>query len=180
MSISQKHHVDSLRFFLFDRALHPELFEIVHGRSIVKSGYEARVWVTGCSHVISFHRERSSMTQVVADARQELPLRGRVLDVPFRGEKDHNSRQALGIHYMMNFQVESMSPTVYSRAHHDLARAGARRGLFVPFPAWMANGLTPFSFLDYDAKPNELHVFAFHAFPDKLTVVKCQSIFELA
>jgi len=180
MSISQKHHVDSLRFFLFDRALHPELFEIVHGRSIVKSGYEARIWVTGCSHVIGFHRERSSLTQVVADARLELPQRGRLLDLPFRGEKGHDTLRADGIRYMMNFQVESMSQAVYSRTHHDLARAGTRRGLFVPFPAWMFHGLTPFSFLDYDAKPNELHLFAFHAFPDKQTVVKSQSIFELA
>jgi len=179
MGIRQKHFVDSLRFFLFDRALHPELFEIVHGRSIVKAGYEATIWVTGCSHVIGFHREEASMTQVVADGRLELPQRGRLLDLPFRGEKDHDSRQADGIHYMMNFQVESMSPAVYSKTHHDLARAGARRGLFVPFPASMTDGLTPFSFLDHEAKPNELHVFAFHAFPDKRIIVKSQSIFEL-
>ena len=120
------------------------------------------------------------MTQVVADARLELPQRGRLLDLPFRGEKDHDTHRSAGIHYMMNFQLESMSPAVYSRTHHELARAGARRGLFVPFPAWMSAGLTPFTFLDYETKPNELHVFAFHAFPDKQTVVKSQSIFELA
>ncbi|MCK4601239.1 MAG: DUF2617 family protein, partial [Phycisphaerae bacterium] len=82
--------------------------------------------------------------------------------------------------YMMNFQVESMSPTVYSKTHHDLARLGAQRGLFVPFPMWMTRSLTPFTYIDYEAKPNQLHVFTFHAFPEDLTVVKTQSIFELA
>ena len=43
----------------------------------------------------------------------------------------------------------------------------------------MSRGLTPFTFIDYEAKPTELHVFAFHAFPDDLTIVKTQSIFEL-
>ncbi len=85
-----------------------------------------------------------------------------------------------GMKYMMNFQVESMSPTVYSKTHHEIARLGARRGLYVPFPMWMSRSLTPFTYIDYDAKPNELHVFTFHAFPEDLTIVKTQSIFELA
>jgi len=103
-----------------------------------------------------------------------------LLELPLRGEKDHECKRAEGINYMMNFQVESMSPAVYSKTHHDLARLGSRRGLLVPFPTWMARSLTPFSYIDYDAKPNELHVFAFHAFPQDLTVIKTQSIFELS
>ena len=81
---------------------------------------------------------------------------------------------------MMSFQVETMSPAVYSKTHPDLARSGGRRGLFVPFPMWMTRSLTPFTYIDYEAKPNELHVCAFHAFPADLTIVKTQSIFELA
>ena len=84
------------------------------------------------------------------------------------------------MHYMMNFQAETMSPQVYARTHHNLVRSGAQRGLFVPFPTWMSQGLTPFTYIDYQAKPNGLHVFAFHAFPEDLTVLKTQSIFELA
>ena len=81
---------------------------------------------------------------------------------------------------MMNFQVEQMSPMVYHKTHHDLAKIGAARGMFVPFPTWMTNPpLTPFTFIDYEAKPSGLHVFAFHAFPDDLTIVKTQSLFEL-
>jgi hypothetical protein len=99
--------------------------------------------------------------------------------MPFRGEKDHERKRVSGLHYMVNFQVEPMSPDVYSRTHHELARLGARRGLFVPFPRQMAHSLTPFTFIDYDARPNELHVFCFHAFPEDLTVVKTQSLFEL-
>ena len=64
--------------------------------------------------------------------------------------------------------------------HHELARSGAKHGLFVPFPTWMSHGLTPFTYIDYQATPNGLHVFAFHAFPDDLTVLKTQSIFEMA
>ena len=183
MSIGQKQTVESLRFLLYDRALHPELFDIHHDHRIVKGGYEAQIWVTGCTHVIGFYRDEVSLVEVAADRDTELPQRGLLLDMPFRGERDHERRRADGINYLMSFQVEPMTPDVYVQTHHDLAKQGAKRGLFVPFPMWMtagAPGLTPFTYIDYQAKPNQLHVFAFHAFPADLTVVKTQSIFELA
>ena len=49
-----------------------------------------------------------------------------------------------------------------------------------PFVATFLNTLTPFTYIDYEAKPNGLHVFTYHAFPADLTIVKTQSIFELA
>jgi hypothetical protein len=179
MSIGQKQQLGSLRLFLYNRPLHPELFDIYHDHRIVKKGYEAQIWVTGCSHVIGFYRGDHALVEVTADADTELPQRGLLAELPFRGERDHEIKRADGINYMMNLQVETMSPGVYTKTHHELARHGAKRGLFVPFPTWMANSLIPFTYIDYQSRPNELHVFSFHAFPEDLTVVKTQSIFEL-
>lgn len=180
MGIGQKQSLSSLKFFLYDRPLHPELFEIHHDHHIAKGAYEAQVWVTGCSHVIGFFRQGRCLVEMIGDSEMELPRRGRLLELPFRGERDHECKRAEGINYMMNFQVETMSPMVYTKTHHELARQGSRHGLFVPFPTWMSRALTPFTYIDYEAKANELHVFTFHAFPEDLTVVKTQSIFELS
>ncbi len=180
MSISQQQRVESLRFYLYDRPLHPELFEIYHDHNIVKGSYEAQIWVTGCTHVIGFYRKDCSLVELIADGSMSLPKCGRLLEAPFRGERDHERKRTNGINYMMNFQVESMSEAVYSRTHHELAHLGAQRGLFVPFPMWMTRSpMIPFTFVDYDAKPNELHIFTFHAFPEDLTIIKTQSIFSL-
>jgi len=180
MSIGQKQTLANLRYYLYSRPLHPELFDIYHDHHIVKSRYETQIWVTGCSHVIGFYRGGASLVEVAAGVDDLLPQTGLLVQMPFRGERDHERRRTDGISYMMNLQVESMSPEVYSKTHHDLARLGARRGLFVPFPMWMSRSLIPFTYIDYEAKPNELHVFAFHAFPEDLTIVKTQSLFELS
>jgi hypothetical protein len=180
MSIGQKQHVAALRFYLYDRPVHPELFDIYHDHQVAMKGYEAQIWVTGCTHAIGFFHERNSLLEITSDAENILPQRGRLLDMPFRGEKQHECTAVDGVRYMMNFQVESMSPGVYSKMHHELAKLGAQRGLFVPFPTWRSRALTPFTYIDYDARANELHVFAFHAFPEDLTMVKTQSIFGLA
>jgi hypothetical protein len=179
MDIGQRQSLSTLRFCLFDRPLHPELFDIYRDHQVLKNGYEAQIWVTGVTHVISFHREGVSLVEAMADANGMLPQRGLLLELPLRGERDHERKRSEGINYIMSFQVESMSSAVYSKTHHELARLGAKRGLFVPFPMWMSRSLTPFSYIDYEAKPFELHVFAFHAFPEDLTIVKTQSIFEL-
>lgn len=179
MSIGQKQRVANLRFYLYSRALHPELFEIHCDRRIVKGDYEAQIWVTGCTHVIGFFRGRDSLVEVACNGEMLLPTRGLLLDLPFRGEKMHSLCQGQDLWYSMNFQAERMGPDVYARTHHELARAGAKHGLFVPFPTWMSGGLTPFSYIDYQAAPTGLHVFAFHAFPQDLTVLKTQSMFEI-
>jgi hypothetical protein len=179
MRTGQKQNISHLKFMLYDRPVHPELFDVYQDRHILKSAYEARIWVTGCTHVISFYRGKETMVELMAESQADLPKNGLLLELPFRGERDHECKRADGINYMMNFQVESMSPAVYSKTHHDLALLGSKQGLFVPFPTWMTRSLTPFTYIDYDAKPNELHVLAFHAFPQDLTLIKTQSIFEL-
>lgn len=178
MALGQKQSVEALNFRVYRRALHPELFEIYRRERIVQPSFDATIWITGCSHVISFSVGRETISEVMAEEGDELPERGLEAQYRFRGEKQHELLLDTTIHYLMNFQVESMSAKLYAQTHQDLARAATRHGLFVPFPAWRTQGLTPFTYIDYQAKPDSLHVFAFHAFPDALTVVKTQSIFE--
>jgi len=179
VSAKAKLKASSLRFFLYSRSLHPELFDIYQKAHVVQGDYEARIWITGCTHVISFAVDKQVLTEVIADAEAMLPQRGLVLNLPFRGEKRHQTDRGPHLRYLTNFQVESMSPMVYNRTHHELARLGANRGLFVPFPTWRSRSLTPFAYVDYQAKVDQLHVLAFHAFPQDLTIIKTQSIFEL-
>jgi len=180
MSIGERQQLARLRFYLYNRPLHPELFDIHHDQQITKSAYEARIWLTGCSHVISFFHGSESLVEATVDGTNEMPRQGRLVDLPLRGERDDECRRVEGVNYMMNFQVETMSPAVYARTHQDLSMRGAKDGIFVPFFKWAANSLTPFSYVDYRAAPRQLHVLAFHALPEELTVVKTQSIFELA
>ncbi|KPK80757.1 MAG: hypothetical protein AMJ81_11375 [Phycisphaerae bacterium SM23_33] len=180
MEIRQKKQVSELLFIVYNRALHPELFEIRHDHRIVKDKYESRIWVTGLSHVISFHRGEATLCEVIADTSAMLPRRGKLISLPFRGERDEELNHAEGIHYLTSFQVETLSPRLYAKVHGDLAAHAADHGLFVPFPEWAGGGPTPFTYLDYEAKLSQLHVFAYHAFPDEMTLIKTQSIFEVA
>lgn len=179
MTIGQKQCVSDLRFLVYNRPLHPELFQIHHDHRIVKDKYEAQIWVTGLSHVIGFHRGAATITEAIGETSAMLPHRGKLMSLPFRGERDEEIDHAGGIHYLTSFQVERMSPRLYAKVHGDLAEGGAGRFIFVAFPQWATNGLTPFTRIDYEPKIGQLHVFAYHAFPEETTLVKTQSIFEI-
>ncbi len=84
-----------------------------------------------------------------------------------------------GIGYIMSSQVERMTGNLFTATHRDLVRHAKKRGILVPFKEWAGQGLEPFSFIDFEPRDYELHINAFHAFPEDLTLLKTQSIFEL-
>lgn len=179
MEIGAIQRVSQLRFMVYSRALHPELFEIYHDHRIVKDHYEVQLWVTGVSHLIGFYRDDAAVTEVIADVDAMLPHRGKLMSLPFRGERDEQFEHADGIRFLTSFQTEQMSPRLYGKVHGDLLEQATERGLFVPFPQWASGEMSAFTHVDYEARPNSLHVFAYHAFPEERTVIKTQSIFEL-
>jgi len=180
MPTRQQQRVGELQFLLYSRPLHPEFFDIYHDHRIVKGDWEAQIWITGLRHAIGFYRETAAVAEVISDATAPLPHRGKVLALPVRGEKQHQYEHDGGIRYMMNLQVETVSQRLYGRLHRDLAdQAEKTGGLFVPFPQWAGNALAPFTYIDYESKVGQLHVFVYHAFPAERTLIKTQSIFEV-
>ncbi|MHC4260285.1 MAG: DUF2617 family protein [Planctomycetota bacterium] len=170
--------VEELTFSLFQRPLHPELFQIYAKRELKNKKYEACIWVTGCTHVATVHFGDICLSEVVSTPGQVLPQRGLIERFQFRGPRSHKCTLNRGISYMTDFQVEKMSANLYRQSHADLKRFARNRGLFVKFPTLEVGGLPPFCYIDFEAKQGELHVHTFAAYPDQVTMIKTQSLFE--
>ena len=170
--------VSELVFSLYQRPLHPELFNIYAKRTLKTEKYETQVWATGCSHVISVFADDMCLTELISIPGQMLPQRGLVERFKFKGQKSHKCALSRGLCYMTDFQVEKMSPTLYKQSMTDLERFSRNRGMFISFPDAENAGLEPFTYIDFEARAEELHVHAFHAYPDQVTIIKTQSIFE--
>ncbi len=170
--------IDQLTFSLFQRPLHPELFQIYASREIKTERYQALLWVTGCTHVISVFSGNECLTEVISTPSQLLPTRGLMERFQFRGPRTHKCTLSRGVSYMMDHQVEKMTPTLYRQSRSDLERFARNRGLFVNFPELEVGSLEPFCFVDFEARQSELHVHTFSAYPDQVTMVKTQSLFD--
>jgi len=168
-----------LNFVLYHRPLHPELFDIYRSQQFFQGDYEVNLWLTGCSHVLSVFYDGECMTELICQPDQMLPRRGLIERLAFRGEKKHQCDWAGGCRYMMNLQVETMSPNLYSQTHADLIKLAKKRGIYVPFPQWTKNSFVPFSYVDYEARWDELQLHTYHAFPEQQTIIKTQSLFNM-
>ena len=171
--------VSELTFTLYQRPLHPELFTIYEKRTIKTDKYEALIWVTGGSHVTSVFANDLCLSELISTPTQLLPRRGLIERFRFSGQRSHKCTLAKGLSYMTDFQVEKMSPNLYRQSHNDLERFARNRGIFVKFPKLAIGGLEPFSYIDFEARKDELHIHAFHAYPDQVTIIKTQSLFDM-
>jgi hypothetical protein len=172
--------VEELTFSLFQRPLHPELFKIYARRQLKTGRYEADVWVTGCTHVVTVHTKDTCLCEVVSSPGQMLPTRGLIERFQFRGPRSHKCTLSRDISYMTDFQVEKMSPNLYRQSHLDLERFARKRGVFVKFPKLKISGLQPFCYVDFEARQSELNIHTFAAYPDQVTMIKTQSLFDFA
>jgi hypothetical protein len=172
--------VEELTFSLFQRPLHPELFKIYARRQLKTSKYEAEIWVTGCTHVVSVYLPDTCLSEVVSSPGQMLPNQGLIERFQFRGPRSHKCTPSRQISYMTDFQVEKMSPNLYRQSHLDLERFARSRGLFVKFPNLKIGGLQPFCYIDFEARLAELHIHTFAAYPDQVTMIKTQSLFDFS
>jgi hypothetical protein len=170
--------VSELAFSLYQRPLHPELFNIYAKRHLKTENYEALIWCTGCSHVVSVFTRDLCLTELISIPGQMLPKRGLIERFQFRGQRNHKCTLSRGLSYMTDFQVEKMSPNLYHQSHMDLQRFARNRGIFISFPKAAVSGLEPFSYIDFEARKEELHLHTFHAFPDQVTIIKTQSLFD--
>lgn len=175
----QKQKVDDLQFYLYHRPLHPELFHIHQVKHIEQRRYQAEIWIVGLSHVVTFQAGDQYMTELIATESDLLPKNGQLTTFRFRGERDHVQSFKGGEKYILSSQVEKMAPHLFPASHRELMRYGRKRSMYNAFDDWGNEGMAPFSFIDFEAREQEFHVHAFHAFPDDMTVLKTQSIFEI-
>ena len=171
--------VEDLQFFLYQRAVHPELFHINRVKRISQARYQAEIWVTGLAHVVTVQCGDQILTEIITEENELLPKAGLATSFRFRGERDHAQSFGGGLKYILSTQVERMTPQLFPTNHRDYVHYAQDRGMFVPFDEWTHDGLAPFTFVDFDARDHEFHVHAYHAFPEDLTLLKTQSIFEI-
>lgn len=171
--------VEDLQFCLYQRALHPELFKIDRVKRVEQVRYQAEIWVVGLTHVVTVQYGNQILTELIAEDPESLPKVGLASSFRFRGERDHTQSFGDGMKYILSTQVERMTPQLFPATHRDYVHHAQGREFFVSFDEWAHDGLAPFTFIDFDARATEFHVHAFHAFPEELTLLKTQSIFEL-
>jgi hypothetical protein len=170
--------VQEMIFCLFDRPLHPELFETLASRRVERDDYTLTVRITPTGHLLSWHRGDIHLAELTAAGSQLLPSHGSLLRHRFEGERTGAIKPVRGISYQMSSQIEILPPEIFVHVHDEFRADGAKRGLLYHHVPHHRLSLSPLSFITVEAWKSTLSVNAFHTFPNECAIVKTQSLIE--
>jgi hypothetical protein len=171
--------VAELVFRLFDRPLHPELFEVLASRVLKRDGYTLSVRLTRTGHVLGWTDGRVHLEEVTATAVMELPAGGLRLAHAF--DRGWNGRcEVEGVRYQVSSQLEVLAAEQFEHVHEELAIEGARKGLVYHCKSENRLAQSPLGVVIVTTVPRGLSATAFHTFPDELALIKTQSLIEWA
>ncbi|MBX7103381.1 MAG: DUF2617 family protein [Gemmataceae bacterium] len=170
--------VGNLVFQLYDRPVHPELFETLSVRTVERRDFVLTVRITRTGHVMSWTNRFGHFTEVAAADDAPLPVGRARVNHRIRGERTASFISGKRLHYQCSFQVETLTEEVYSHIHEEILGDSLKRGLlhnFRPHNRW---ALSPLGFVTTESWEGNLVIATIHTFPDERTVVKTQSLIE--
>jgi hypothetical protein len=170
--------VADVMFRLYDRPLHPELFDVVAAKTVVRDGWRLTVRLTRTGHTLGWSCGGVHLEEATVAADLELPDAGRRIAHRFDGERRGRCELAPGVRYQVSSQVEVLEPEQFAHLHAELVADGTRKGLIFHCTDGNRIGLSPLSVVIVESLPRCLSVTAFHTFPDEFAVIKTQSLIE--
>lgn len=162
---------------LYERALHPELFQLQERTMLFGRGFEIEVWLMAGSHLFRFERGRSCASELVIDRESGLPAKGCLMAFPCAGEREYEHRFSdWSAGYMTSVQTETLSENLFRSTYREMsAHAKANESIV---HRWMSDAGQNLSLVDAQVLCGEVHLQAYHLIADGGFVLRTQSLFE--
>jgi hypothetical protein len=166
------------QIILYNRALHPELFQLKSRRVHKRGDYELEAWLLNGMHVLRFGHKGACACELLTDMDRS-PVSGIVAAFPCAGEREfEHTFEDAGVTFMSSIQTETLNESIYDSTFVelcDLARENA--GLIAK---WQDEGGRNLSVIDVQEFPEEVHVQCYHMIAAGRHVLRTQTIFEHA
>ncbi len=177
--LSVRPKVAELSFQLFQRSLHPELFEVYSTRTVQRADYQAQISITSAGHVITWRREGITLTEVCCSAQHPLPERRRLLSYRLKGERSDKVECRGGVSYDMQYSLEPVSHDLFLAFQHHLRQDAPDSAIVHVFDTSGRLCSGAISLINIEARNHSLVLQAVHTFPDDCAIVKTRSVITL-
>jgi hypothetical protein len=167
----------SYQAILYNRALHPSLFDLRSRRVRARGPASLEAWVLPGQHVLRFTVGQFCATELLTDREDDLPESGAVTAFLCAGEREfeHVFTESR-VTYMASVHTETISETIYAATYRDmLEHAAANESQIVE---WTTPEGRNMSVVDLEAFGNEIHAEAYHLLARGGFVLRIQSMFR--
>lgn len=164
---------------LFERDLHPELFEPAVVGHIKTSLYSMDFGICDGGHFLRFSSEGETMLEVTGPVGQELSMHGLQQREVFGGSEEISVESSEPFIYHFAGQVDTVDPAVFTRVEMELQIEAKRAFLSHQFQSSNRLFAGPLSLAKVEGTERSLTLHVFHTFPQDLAVLRTQTLFEL-
>lgn len=173
---TKSNSLQAYQVILYDRALHPELFNLKGRRVITHADYEAELWLMPGAHAFRFEFGTMCASELVTDQEAGVPDAGVVTAFLCAGERDYDHRfGTTRANYMTTVQTESLSENLYLGTYEEMLDHA--RDTDAMAYTWHDHGPC-LSVLDVQRYNREIHAQSYHLIATGGLVLRTQTIFE--
>ena len=178
MNISQRtSHTQMYRLMVYNRALHPELFDLQSRRLHQQGAYDAEIWISPSGHAVRFQVDDLCITEAMLENTDHLPETGLIHALPCLGEKEFELSPDGNIGYVTTIQTESLTDNLYMTTYREVLDFSKETQPLQH--QWVDPDGTPcLSLIEIQKYKREFHVQSFHLLGSLGLVLRTQAIFE--
>ena len=164
-------------FGLYNRALHPEFFDLRTRRVARHQGWELESWIVAGGHVLRFGTGSACYAEAICQTETPLPDTHSVAGFVCGGEHDlDESFDADGVGYISTIQTEALGDNLYRATFEEMLDYAGEAD------AQMCRWETPegsnLSIIDVQRFHKEVHAQCYHLYARGGVVLRTQTIFE--
>ena len=178
-SLKTRSDISAVEFVVYDRALHPEVVVPVEQKTERHGGAELTVEITESGHRLQWSCGGASLTELVGTPCVRLTkygLAARHLVVNGR-DVEHSLKSGFG--YYAASHAEAVDADIFAQLDRELTLESRGATLSHRFGTGNRLEASAQSVITMDLMDDSLVVHAVHTFPEALTIVRTQSLFEL-
>ncbi len=171
--------LQSYQIILYNRALHPELFDLKARRVFERDQMELEAWVMPGRHLLRFEHHNLCACELICPLERTLPETGIVATCLCAGERDYEHLfEHHEVRYLTTVQTETLSDNLYLMTYREMLEHAQEEPGTVLYE-WVDEAGKCMSLLDVQTYKGEIHAQSYHMQASSGVVLRTQSIFEL-
>lgn len=164
-------------FGLYNRALHPEFFELRSRRVFRHEGWEFESWIVGGGHVLRFGTGSACYSEAIRSSDSPLPDTNSIESFVCGGEHDLDEHfEQDGVGYIATIQSETLGENLYRATFQEMLDYADEADAQVM--RWDTPSGSNMSIVDVQRMQKEVHAQCYHLFARGGIVLRTQTIFE--
>ena len=162
---------------VFERSVHPELFETASETRIQIGNAHATLKLGRNGHLLEYRTQQSTLTEIATSKFAPLPSQMCMVDRRLIGYRTHTA-ETKDVRYHCSYQLEEAPAEIYLTLHRELETDCRTATLAIALPGSSPASPDCLSLLKCDLLPEGFVIHSYHTFPDNGAVLRIQTLFE--